>query len=170
MKRAYLLLMALTLAVAMILPLGVVNAASPQEEVSGYLVLATTGFIPKAVGTDNLMKGEIDHYATYTGSISGGGGEIAHFTYNLTSLALASNGVQEFNGAVLGKSGTLTFAVHHLGAVALGVLGEVINVEQTIISGTGDLANLRGTLHFTVEFTGGGVYEGAYSGKLHFAR
>ena len=171
MKRLHIVLLAITLVAAMVVPFGVVNAASPQEDVSGSVVLATTGYDPKIVGTDELMKGTIYHVVTYTGSVSGTGTEACHMTYNLNSLALASVGVQTFTGTILGKTGTLTFRVAHTGFVALGVEGESIEVEQTIISGTGELANLRGTMHFTVFYhSSDATYRGDYSGKLHFSR
>ncbi len=172
MKKLFIVMMALALIAVMVMPAGVAAAASPQEDVSGYVVLAgAPPFVEfKTVGADHLMKGWIYHVATYTGSISGSGSEAGLFTYNMKSLALASVGVETFDGTVLGKSGTLTFRYFHGGLVRMGVEGETIKVEQTIISGTEDLANVRGTLHFTVYSTASGTYEGAYAGTLHFVR
>ncbi len=167
MRKLSILLMVLTLAVAMIMPLSAANAASPQFEVSGTITMTMTGLIPQIVGADHLMKGEVFHHVTYTGDISGSGDEAGMMTYNLKSLALASVGVETFTGTVLGRNGTLTFHYFHGGHVPL-VPGAALKVEQTIISGTGELANLRGTLHFTVYSTENGPYQGTYSGKLHF--
>ncbi len=170
MKKLFVILAALALIAVMVLPAGVVAAASPQEDVSGFVVLAgAPPFVElKTVGAEHLMKGWTYHAATYTGSISGSGSEAGIFTYNLKSLALASTGVETFSGTVLGKTGTLTFHYFHGGLVQMGMAGEPLRIEQTIISGTGELAKLRGTLHFTVYSTASGTYEGTYSGKLHF--
>ncbi len=171
MKKLFIMMIVVALAAVMVLPAGVAAAASPQQDVSGYLVLAgAPPFVElKPVGADHLMKGWIYHTATYTGSIAGSGSEAGLFTYNMKSLALASVGVETFSGTVLGKTGTLMFHYFHGGLVALGVAGESLEIEQTIVSGTGELANLRGTLHFTVYSTAIGTYEGSYSGRLHFA-
>ena len=172
MKKLFVIMMALALIAVMVLPAGVAAAASPQFEVSGYVVLAgAPPFVEfKTVGADHLMKGWIYHTATYTGSVSGSGSEAGLFTYNMNSLALASAGVETFEGTVLGKSGTLTFRYFHGGLVQMGVAGESLKIEQTVVTGTEELANLRGTLHFTVYSTASGTYEGTYSGKLHFVR
>ena len=166
MKKLFVVMTALALIAAMILPAGVAAAASPQENVSGDFVLGIADLGMVSVGS--VYKGWEYQVIDYTGDIDGAQTGTCYFTYNLKSLALASVGVQTFDGSVLGKTGTLTFRVLHQGFARIGVPGETIQVEHTIVSGTGELANLRGTMHFTVSSTDHGTWEGEYSGKLHF--
>jgi hypothetical protein len=163
MKKLYIPLIALILAVAMIVPAGVANADSTVE-ISGHYVLTATGAdMSKIVGAKGVMMGWVSHHATYTGSFVGSGDETLDVRVNLNSLAVNSEGIQNFTGTVLGKTGTFTARVGHqsLGAVDF-------KVEMTILSGTDELANLHGTLVFLVSATGVGVWEGTYSGKVHF--
>ena len=172
MKKLFVMMMVLALAAMMALPAGVATASSPQFEVSGDLVLGIADLGIDPVGS--VYKGWEYQVIDYAGDIDGAQIGTCYFTYNTKSLALASVGVQTFEGSVLGKTGTLTFRVLHQGFAQIGVLGETIKVEHTIVSGTGDLANLRGTMHFTVSNHGPtsehplGTYEGSYSGQLHF--
>ena len=72
-------------------------------------------------------------------------------------------GIKTFTGTVLGKEGTFTAYVSHQ------FLGNGdFKVEQTIISGTDELASIQGTIMFTVTETDLGVWEGIYSGSVSY--
>ena len=170
MKKLYITFLVLVLALAMIVPVVAVNAGS-QVEVSGNVVLETgTVVIDKFLGNEvnfvdkGVIMGWMEHNITYTGSFEGTAVETLDFRVNFYSGAFNSEGIQTFTDTVLGQAGTFTAQVRHQG----GADG-VTKVEQTIISGTGDLANLHGTLIFMVDPVGIGVYEGTYSGELTFA-
>jgi len=172
MKKVYITFLALILAITMIVPVAVVNADSPQIEVSGNVefVFDFTAFEYKIVGEKGVMQCSLAHFVYYTGDLTGDAYETLNgmVNFNPKSLAFNSEGIQSFEGTLLiggvPYTGGFTARVGHQGA------GVECKVVQTIISGTGDLANLRGTFHFMADdLDGDGVYSGAYSGRLHFA-
>jgi len=169
MKKLYILLIALTLAITMIVPVGVVNAGSGQIAVSGTIAFHFAGMSPpeelKVVGKGDIVMGWIAHNVVYTGDLEGTAQEILDFRLNVkTGYNVTDAGIQNFEGTLQGiGAGEFTAHVRHQG----GADGSM-KVEQTIISGTGALTNLRGTLIITV-YNQGGVWVGDYSGKLHFA-
>jgi len=96
------------------------------------------------------MMGTLDHFIVYTGDIEGTAEEMLNFrlnpnTWEFPNYKVNDEGTQVFTGTVLGKEGTFTAHVRH----QMRVDGSG-KVDQTIISGTGDLANLQGTLIFMV--------------------
>ena len=170
MKKLYITFLVLVLALAMIVPVGAVNAGSGQIEVSGDVAFYFSGFeLDKTVGENGVMMGTISHIVIYTGDIDGTAEETLNFRLNpntgeFPNFKVNGEGTQVFTGSVLGKAGTFTAHVRH--QMRLDGSGKV---EQTITSGTGDLANLHGTLIFMVYRQLDGSYTGTYSGKLHFA-
>ena len=179
MKKIYVSFLLLVLTLALIVPAGAVNAGSKHITVSGeieFIYVPGTLVLDRVVGAkdpvqwdDSIMMGTFVHEVTYTGNIDGIAYETISGMWNTKKgeypyFQITSNGIQEFTGSVLDKSGTFTARVRHQGRES----GEV-RIEQTIVSGTGDLANLHGTLIFTVYPLGEAHYKGTYSGKLHFA-
>ena len=171
MKRFYVTFLALVLVMTMIIPAGAVYAGSGQVDVNGQIVFQWNGHmvIDKVVGKTGVMKGEMGHDVTYTGDINGTADELLTFVMNPSTgeypnFRANSKGTQVFTGAVLDKEGTFTAHVRH--QMRLDGSGKV---EQTIITGTDDLANLHGTLVFMISRQPDGSYAGEYSGKLHYA-
>jgi hypothetical protein len=171
MKKLYVTFLVLVLALAMIVPVGVVNAGSGQVEVEGEITFVWNGYIviEKVVGNTGITEGEMGRDVCYTGDIVGNADELLTFVMNPSTgewpnFMVNSKGTQVFTGTVLGYEGTFTANVRH--QMKLDGSGKV---EQTIVSGTGDLNNLHGTLIFTIYRQVDGSYSGTYSGKLHFA-
>jgi hypothetical protein len=170
MKKLYITFLVLVLALAMIVPVGVVNAGSGQIAVSGEVAFYFAGIeLDKTVGENGVMMGTLEHYVVYTGDIEGTAEESLNFRLNpntgeFPNYKVNDEGTQVFTGTVLGKAGTFTAHVRH--QMRLDGSGKI---EQTITSGTGDLANLHGTLIIIVYRQLDGSYAGTYSGKVHFA-
>ena len=169
MKKLYITFLVLVLALAMIVPVGAVNADSPQIDVNGgadFVMDPSSLVVDRFVGEKGVLICSMAFFVTYTGDLEGEAYETLNgmVNFNTKSGAFYSEGMLTFEGTLLGKEGTFTAHVTHQG------LGAECKVVQTIISGTGELANLRGTIHFTVtQDVPGGPYTGTYSGKLHFA-
>lgn len=169
MKKLYITFLVLALTLAMIVPVGAVIAGS-QVEVSGEITFQAAGFeLDKIVGNNGVMFGTLDHNVVYNGDIDGTAYESLSFVLNpntgeFPNYKVNSEGTQVFTGEVLGQEGTFTAIVRH--QMRLDGSGKV---EQTIVSGTGDLANLRGTLIFMIYRQVDGSYAGTYSGELTFA-
>jgi hypothetical protein len=170
MKKLYITFLALLLALTMVLPAGVASAGSGQIEVNGGVAFYFAGFeLEKMVGKNGVIKGTLDHNVVYSGDIDGTAYESLSFSLNPNTgedpnYKVASMGIQTFTGTVLGQSGTFTANERH--QMKEDGSGKV---EMTILSGTGDLANLHGTLVFMIYRQGDGSYTGEYSGTLHFA-
>jgi len=172
MKKVYITFLALVLAIAMIVPAGVVNAGSGKIEVSGsvdFYFDPLNFVVEKMVGEPPVIMGTIGFDVDYNGDIDGNAHEILSFVMNTSTGELpnyksSAHGTQVFNGVVNGYEGTFTAHVRHQTR-----LDGSCKVEQTIISGTGELTNLHGTLIFTIYRLADGSYAGTYSGKLHFA-
>lgn len=171
MKKLYVTLIVLVLALAMIVPVGAVNAGSGKIEVKGDITFVWNGYMVfnKIVGNVDIWMGEMGHDITYTGDINGTADELLTFIVNPSTGEFPnykgnSKGTQVFTGAVLGKEGT--FTTHDRHEMRLDGSGKV---EETIVSGTGELANLHGTLIFMIYRQDDGSYTGTYSGALQFA-
>lgn len=171
MKKLYISFLALVLLVSMIIPVGVVDADSPQIEVNGgftlYMILDFDSI--KWVGQGNVLMAEFTTTIEYTGSFYGPASDQLYSFKNFQSGAFNSVGTQDFDGTFMGQPGTYTAYVRHQGG-----MDDVARIEMTIISGTGACENLHGTLIFTANpvYNGSPVplyYIGEYSGKLHFA-
>ena len=127
------------------------------------------GFTLASVGEAGITMGEMGHDVTYTGDIVGTADELLSFVMNPSTgeypiYRVNSKGTQIFTGTVVGYEGTFTAHVRH--QMRLDGSGKV---EQTIISGTGELTNLHGTLIFMIYPQEDGSYAGTYSGELTFA-
>ncbi len=125
---------------------GVATATEPFE-VTGFRTADGNRFITGAF-TDDLFTG------TFEGSAD-----------NVFSLVLNPSGLNvqlvfTFTGTVAGREGTCLIKFQGNG---VGI-GEPISGTWTILSGTGDLANLHGTLK--VEGRGGVILN--YDGLIHF--
>jgi hypothetical protein len=168
MKKLYLILIALVLILTLVVPASLVSADSPSKDVSGSFVTVFSGVgTVKNVGNGIwLGRGWAQHF-TYAGDIDGSGNLNEDFHWNTNSLEFNANGKNTFSGSVLGKTGTYTSRVLHLGRDD-GTTGWCRH-QETILSGTGDLANLRGTLSFMIFRQTDGSWTGTYSGKVHFA-
>ena len=172
MKKVYITCLALVLVIAMILPVGVVSADSPQIEISGDIELEFdySAFVPeKIVGKPPVMICTMAFFVYYyNGNLEGEAYETFSSRLNFNSGAFSSVGIQDFEGSLWIDGteyiGSFKAHVRHQGGE-----DQVTKVEQTIISGTGDLANLRGTMNFTVS-PGGLGFTGTYTDKLYFAR
>ena len=81
--------------------------------------------------------------------------------------SFTSEGQGTFTGTVKGKSGS--FVYNTVGSGQVGPMGEsgVATSEETIISGTGELANLRGSLHAEHQWDKDGISI-TYSGTCWF--
>lgn len=101
----------------------------------------------------------------YEGDLVGTAQECLYCGFSPCSYTVSRVGIKTFTGSVLGKEGTFTAYVRHQ------FLGNGdFKVEQTIISGTDELANIQGNLTFMVTETDLGVWEGAYSGSVTFSQ
>lgn len=179
MKKLYFIFLVLVLITVMLIPAGAAQAASKQMAVEGTV---TFSFVPgtfvtdKVVGgpdaviwDDSIVMATFLFDVTYTGDISGTAQESETARWNTKQgdyplFKFNSIGLQEFTGSILGKTGTFTARTRHQ-----GYPDGHVRVEQTIVSGTGELANLHGTLIFDVYFQYELVHTGTYSGKLHLA-
>jgi hypothetical protein len=175
MKKLSLIFLLVVLMLSMILPAGIVSASSPVIEVNGDFVLTFVGFGDvEQVGNNPVWLGKgWTQQLTYIGEFEATGTELLDFRWNTNSLAFNSIGTATYAGPVTIKGttyqGGFTSIVRHIGFdEGFGGYGWC-RLEETILSGTGDLANLHGTFHFTIYRQPDGSWTGTYSGKLHFA-
>jgi hypothetical protein len=182
MKKLYILLIALTLAVAMIVPASVVNAGQTFN-VSGTMKVYTPVFaVDNMVG--NVMLGSETHTIIVDGSLVGTGTESVRFWYDLTAQKFHSLGLQDFTGTLNGKQGQYFGELYRIGqtagdATVPETLTGSCHTVVKIVGGTGELANLRGTLciNLSVLFEPNDItpdnpviWSGTYKGKLTFAK
>ena len=163
MKKLYVTFLVIVLALTIMIPTGVVNADS-NVEVSGEYVITVTGAeCIVSVCNQLITTVGISYESTYDGDLIGTAQECLYYGFSVNSDTTNSVGIKTFTGTVLGKEGTFTAYVshQHLGN------GD-FKVEQTIISGKGELAGIQGTLVFMVTETDPGVREGTYSGSITF--
>jgi len=170
MKKLYITFLVLVLALALIVPVGVANAGSGQIEVNGSAAFDFAGIeLDKVVGEPGVMKGTIYFNVVYTGDIAGTTAEALKFSLNPNTgefpiYKTTCEGTQVFTGTVLGQAGTFTANARR--QMRLDGSGKI---ELTIISGTGDLTALHGTLIFMIYGQPDGSWVGTYSGTVHFA-
>ena len=161
MKKLYVTLLVIALAIAMLIPAGVAIADS-SADVSGEYVITATGVECINDCPDScVMTICFSYTSNYEGDLSGTAQESLYCGFSPCSDTIRRVGIKTFTGTVLGKEGTFTAYVSHQ---FLGN-GDFI-VEQTIISGTDELAGIQGTIVFTVTETELGVWEGTYSGSV----
>jgi len=174
MKKASLIFLMMVLMITMIIPAGIVKASSPIIEVSGDFILTFIRFGEvKQVGNNPVWLGKgWTQQLTYTGEFQAIGTNLLDFRWNTKSMAFNSLGTATYEGPVTIKGtiyqGGFTSRIGHQGFdEGPGGIGWC-RIDETIIAGTGDLANLHGIMHFTVERQPDGSWTGIYSGKLHF--
>ena len=171
MKR---LIITSALIVAMLLiglvPAGLGCAETPSEfEVSGTMEVTEELMDPNPETENGKMtlEGNV-HYFDVHGTLEG----VLVFDYimviDLASGSYTIDGLGTFTGEVEGKSGSYYCSLAASGHFTspTGDTGEITG-EHTIIGGTGELANLRGSLHAESRFDKTGMTE-TYSGTLKF--
>lgn len=175
MKKIYTIILLLILTVAMVLPTGVVSAGSnwsPKIVVFGQMGMEWDGTFElyNIIGERGIAFCSIGFNHTYTGKIEGTASEISwgaieDSNYDTHTGMYFNLGTIDFTGSLYGKSGTFTAEFWRLGK---GGTDGYARGEQTIISGTGDLENLRGTIVYTVNPQEDGSYKGRYFGMLYY--
>ena len=160
--RLRLLLMPL---LALLVVAGVADAAASPTSPSGSFTYTSSTFNnTRVIGSDTFI--DLDATVTYTGTQ---GTSIVRGLLVLHADGTANFwDIETFSGKVNGTPGTLVFFLHGSGSVVPAGVG-AFNGTQTIVSGTGDLANLRGVLRQvgTVPKPVPGPL-GTYTGKLRF--
>ena len=163
MKKLSGMILVLALIMAIMIPAGVASADSSLD-VSGEYVITVVDAECINYGSSCVLMVCLSYTSDYEGDIVGTAQECLYYGFSVNSDNSNRVGIQTFSGTVLGKERTYTACVRHRS------LGDGdIKVEQTIISGTGELADIQGNLVFEVNETDPGVWEGTYSGSITFA-
>ena len=162
MKKLYVIFLVLVLASTVMIPSGVANADSTID-VSGEYEITVTGATCINYGSSCVLSVCLFYTSYYEGDLVGAAQECLYCGFSVNSDTVDQLGILTFEGILLGKEGTYTAYVRHH---SLG--NGVIKVEQTIISGTDELANIQGNLVFEVSETDPGVNKGVYSGSIAF--
>jgi hypothetical protein len=168
MKRIITVLVVVVL-LAVIVPAGLGCPKPPSEfETSGTVeqIGALVDPNPEMENGKMTLEGNILYFDVH-GTMEG----VLVFDYigviDTTTGKLTIDGLGTFTGTVNGKSGSYFCSTASSGQITIpGEAGETTG-EQTIISGTGELANLRGSLHGENSFDKTGM-TGTYSGTLRF--
>ena len=153
----------MVLALTTIIPAGVANADSSTEVSGKYVVTLTKAECINDYYSSYMMTVCFSYTSTYDGGLVGTAQENLYCGFSPCSNTIKRVGIKTFTGTVLGKEGTFTAYVNHQ---CLG--NGDFRVEQTIISGTDELAGIQGTLVFMVTETDPGVWEGTISGNVSF--
>ena len=132
--------------------------ASPPTEVSGTYEFVKTSILDiRQAGGNTIIKdvANLDQYGDIEGSAIFERTIILHSDgkYNV-------QGIDTITASVGDKSGTLTLWITGTGDMIAGT----VQCKWTILSGTGELANLRGQ----GTLTGVSNVAGTYSGQIHF--
>lgn len=155
---------------AVIMPAGLGCAETPSEfEVSGTMEQFDALVDPNPEMENGKMTLEgntfsFDVHGTLEGTF------VTEYTMviDLASGSYTIEGQGTFTGEVEGKSGSYVCNIVGSGQfTSPGEAGEG-TAEQTIISGTGELANLRGSLHGESRFDKETGMTSTYSGTLRF--
>ena len=181
MKKLYIAILVLVLAITIILPAGAVQSGSPPGPpwivVSGELKMEWNGYFElyNKIGERGIMFCSMGFTDTYTGKLAGTANETSWGSINDTNYGTFtgmyfSMGTVEFEGSLKGKTGTFTAEFWRMGKGGTYGTDGYARGEQTIISGTGALEKLRGTITYTVYPQEDGSYKGKYSGKLYFVK
>lgn len=154
------LVTALIIAGIMLLQGATTYAAPPAPASGTFSVTEKTSLSIQPAGGGNFII-EQTTAGVFTGTFSG------TFVDELRAV-LHSNGNVGAQGTITctctveGKSGTIVF-----NQTSRGPAGSAFQGRAVILSGTGDLANMRGTLE--IQGTGSnGIATVAYSGQIHF--
>jgi len=165
MKRIITVLVVAAL-LAVIVLAGLGCAETPSEfEASGTMELTQEDQHPKTENGKLILEGTnyYDVHGTLEGTF------VLEFTVVVDEAtgSFTQEGQGTFTGTVKGKSGSLAY--NTVGTGQVGPMGEsgVAANEETIISGTGELANLRGSWHTEHQWDKDGISI-TYSGTLRF--
>jgi hypothetical protein len=125
------------------------------------------------IGDRGIMFCSVVFNHTYTGKLKGTAhetswGSINDTNYGTNTGMYFSMGTTEFTGSLRGKSGTFTAEFWRMGKGGTYGTDAYARGEQTIISGTGDFENLRGTIVYSVRPQEDGSYKGRYFGTLYY--
>jgi hypothetical protein len=138
---------------------GIVLAALPQTKASGNFVSTSTTI--QSVMEDKFNEVyDLNSTVTYTGTLEGTSDLQGTLTVHRDGSA-DFRGVETFTGLVNGTPGTLTFNV-----TGTSDLYQAIHLTNTITSGTGELASLRGELSKTGIIKDNGPL-GTYTGQIN---
>ncbi len=165
MKKLYVTFLVIALALTTMIPAGVANADSSVEVSGKYVVTLTRAACISDYCDSCVMTVCFSYTSNYEGDLVGTAEECLYCGFSPCSDTIRRVGVKTFTGTVLGKKGTFTAYISHQ------FLGNSdFKVEQTIISGTDELAGIQGNLIFMVTETDLCVWEGTYSGSVAFAQ
>ena len=120
---------------------------------------------PKIENSEMTMR--TTHYFRFRGSLEGILVSDVIGVFDLTTVKFTIDGAGTFTGTVNGKSGSYVCSSASSGQFTIPGESGTLTGESTIISGTGELANLRGSLHSEFSFDKTGM-TGTYSGTLRF--
>lgn len=132
--------------------------ANPPAEVSGNYVFGNTTILEVRQASGNTIIKDVTNQVV-NGDIAGSA--IFERTFILHSSGKYNiQGIDTITASVGGRSGTITLRIAGTGDLIAGT----VQGKWTILSGTGELANLhgQGTL------TGMSNVAGTYSGQIHF--
>ena len=163
MKKLYITFLVIALALTAMIPAVVANADSSVDVSGKYTITLTNAECINDYCCSCVMTVYFSYTSIYEGDLIGTAQECLYCGFSPCSDTISRVGIKTFTGTVLGKEGTFTAYVRHQ------FLGNGdFTVEQTIISGTDELAGIQGTLEFMVTETDPGVWEGTYSGTITF--
>jgi ketosteroid isomerase-like protein len=142
---------------------------APSEfEVSGTMELTQEITDPPKIENGKLILEGTNYYDVH-GTLEGTTTLDYTVVVDEATGSFTQEGQGTFTGTVKGKSGSYVYNTVGTGQVEVGLEGEsgVSTTEETIISGTGDLANLRGSLHEEHQWDENGISI-TYSGMCLF--
>jgi hypothetical protein len=169
MKRIITVLV-LSVLLAVIVPAGLGCPKTPSEfEVSGTMELTQEDSVPKIENGKIILEGT--NYYDFHGTLEGT--TVLEYTVVVDEAtgSFTQEGQGTFTGTVKGKSGSHVYNTVGTGQVTVGSEGEsgVATTEETIVSGTGELANLRGNLIEECQWDNNGMSI-TYSGTCWFEK
>jgi hypothetical protein len=158
--------------IAIIIPAGLGCAKTPAEfEVNGTAVQTQQNLDPNPKTENGKMTFEKntdywDVHGTSEGTV------VTEYTMVVDTMTgkFTTEGQGTFTGKVKGKSGSFVYSTVGSGQMTspTGESGAFTD-DEIIISGTGDLANLRGSLHGEYKIDKG-VATATYSGTFRFEK
>jgi hypothetical protein len=152
----------LFLAIALLVPIairGISLAAFQPTEASGTFTPTSTRITSSTEDKFNTII-DLSSTVTYTGTLEGTSTVQGTLVVHRDDSGTFS-GVETFTGLVNGKPGTLTFEL-----VGNNNVYQAVQLTNTITSGTGELANLRGTLSKVGIIKDNGPV-GTYTGQIN---
>jgi sugar lactone lactonase YvrE len=145
-------------------------APTSTGPVSGFKVSGTIQLVDQVIDSSEsagslvIEKGTV--YLEYHGTLEGTVVKKYTLEVNVANYQITGTATETFTGTVNGKAGTLTWEDTISGQITgidMGVFFEI----NTIISGTGELSNLRGVIYGNESFGFAGA-RGLYWGVLEF--